>query len=81
MTSVRTVVVGTGAPAAADGVIVVIVVAPTLAAIVVVVVVIPHAGEQRLIAVYPEGEALKGEPPIAPSRLRCRQGDGLRRCR
>ncbi len=80
-TSVRAVVVGAGAPAAANGIIVIVVVAPTLAAIVIVVVVVPHAGEQWLVAVYSEGEALKGEPPIAPSHLRRRQGDGLRRRR
>ncbi len=78
-TSVRAVVVGAGAPAAADGIVVIVVVAPTLAAVVVVVIVVPQAGEQRLVAVYPEGEALEGEPPIAPSCLRCRRGDGLRR--
>ncbi len=78
MTYVRAVVVGANAPTAADGVVVVIVVAPALATVVVVVVA-PHAGEQRLVAVYPEGEALEGEPPIAPSRLRRRRGDGLRR--
>jgi hypothetical protein len=79
-TSVRAVVIGAGAPAAANGGVVVIVVAPTLAAIVVVVVVVvPHAREQRLVAVYPKGEALEGEPPIAPSRLRRRWGGSLRR--
>ncbi len=79
MTLVRVVVVSADAPAAADGVVFVVVVAPALAAVVVAVVIVPHAGEQRLVTVYPEGEALKGEPPIAPSRLRRRRGDGLRR--
>ncbi len=80
MTSVCAVIVGADTPAAANGVVLVVVVAPALAAVVVVVVIVPHAGEQRLIAVYPEGGALKGEPPIAPSRLCPRRGDGLCRC-
>jgi hypothetical protein len=78
MTSVCAVVVGVDAPAAADGIIVVVVVAPALAAVIVVVVVVPQAGEQRLAAVYSEGEALEGEPPIAPFCLRRCRGDGLR---
>ncbi len=77
----RTVVVGADAPTAADSVVVVVIVPPALAAAIVVVVIVPHAGEQPLVAFYPEGEALEGEPPIAPSRLRRRRGDGLRRRR
>ncbi len=76
----RVVIIGAGTSAATDGIVVIVVVAPTLAAVVIVVIVVPHAGEQRLVAVYPEGEALEGEPPIEPSRLRRRRGDGLR-CR
>jgi hypothetical protein len=80
-TSVRAVVIGADAPAAADGIVVIIVIAPALAAVVIVVLVVPHAREQWLVAIYPEGEALKGEPPIAPSRL-CRHRRGsLRRRR
>jgi hypothetical protein len=78
-TLVCAVVVCANAPAAANLVILVVIVAPALATIVVVVVVVPHAGEQRLVAIYPKGEALKGEPPIAPSFLGRCQGDGLRR--
>jgi hypothetical protein len=81
MTSVRVVVVGTDTPATADSIVLIVIVTPTLAAVVIIVVVVPHAGEQRLIAVYPEGEAHEGEPPIAPSRLRRCWGDGLRRRR
>ncbi len=80
-TLVRAVVVGADAPAAADSVVVVVIITLALAAAVVVVIVVPHTGEQRLVAVYPEGEALEGEPPIAPSRLRRRRGNGLRRRR
>ncbi len=79
MALVRAVVVGANAPTAANGVIVVVVIAPALAAVVVVVAVILLTGEQRLIAVYPKREALEGEPPITPSRLCRRRGDGLRR--
>jgi hypothetical protein len=78
-TSVCAVIVGASAPAAADGVVIVLVIAPTLAAVVFVLGVVPHAGEQRLVAIYPKGEALEREPPIAPSRLHRRRGDGLRR--